>query len=67
LTFPPEVWGEESVEDRVEAGVAVSQTVGDDLEDDEAAQLDVVDAETLEEKNDLLEKFNFKHLFFCTL
>jgi hypothetical protein len=31
--------------------------VGDDLEDDEAAQLDVVDAETLEKKNDLLEKF----------
>ena len=51
-----EVWGEESVEDRVEAGVAVGQTVSDDLKDDEAADLDVVDAETLQKQNYLIIK-----------
>ena len=49
----PEVGGEESVEDRIEAGVAVGQAVGDDLEDDESAQLDVVDAEALQQQNNL--------------
>ena len=49
----PEVWREECVEDRVQAGVAVRQTVSDDLEDDQSAELDVVDAKAFEKQNNL--------------
>jgi len=57
----PEVRREERIEDRVQAWVAVRQTVGDDLEDDQAAELDVVDAKALE------EEYNLKHVWTCLI